>query len=265
MKFGKEAFIRYATRRAPGASTTRVQYGYASEPVALYQDALDAVVPREWLRDSQDVPLVNQEMTAVNNVMRSVLLAHEMDCAAIALDANNYSVNNKIALTTGVDQWTVANVDISKEFRDYKEAVRAQIGVYPNTLELSPSDFNAIAENNLVKDRFKYTSPDSLTVEMIARYLELETVVVGKAVSAENENADFQDVWTGSVLGYVPPEGERSMATPSFGYSYILDQHPLVEAAYWDRDSKSWLYGVEMERRPYMTGMSAGFLIENAS
>ena len=55
------------------------------------------------------------------------------------------------------------------------------------------------------------------------------------------------------------------MATPSFGYSYILDQHPLVEAAYWDRDSKSWLYGVEMERRPYMTGMSAGFLIENAS
>ncbi|TNC80706.1 MAG: hypothetical protein C9356_12460 [Oleiphilus sp.] len=265
MKFGKEAFVRYLTRRAPGSKVSRVQYGFASEPVALFQDSLEGVVPREWIRDSESLPGVNHQITAVNNVMRSIMLGHEVDVAALALDANNYGINNKIALTSGVDSWEVGTVNVAKQFRAYREAIRAQIGVYPNTVVFSPDDWNALAENADVRDRFKYTSSDSLTTAMAAKYLEVDNVYIGKSVSTVEADAAFDDIWTHTVLAYVPPESERNIAVPSYGYSYRLDGHPMVEEGYYEKDIKSWVYPVEYERRPYLVGMNAGFLIQGAA
>src|SRR5690606_23811053 len=76
IKFGKEAFVLYTTRRAPGSAVQRVQYGYADEPIALFQDSLEGVAPREHVRDAADVPGVDVQLTAINNVMRSIMLGH---------------------------------------------------------------------------------------------------------------------------------------------------------------------------------------------
>lgn len=265
MKFGKEAFQKFMTRRAPGAKTQRVQYGYASEPIALFQDALEGQVPREWLRDAQDLPGVNHQVTAINNVMQSIMLGHESDVAALALNVANYGVNNTVALTPGTDDWVTDGVNIAAQIRTYKEAIRAQIGAYPNVILFSPSDWNALAENSDVRDRFKYTSSDSLTTAMAARYLEVEHVYVGKSVTVADPSSDFEDLWTSTVMAYVPPESQRNIAVPSYGYSYRLEGHPMVEEGYYDKSCKSWIYPVEYERRPYLTGMNAGFLIRNAS
>lgn len=265
MKFGKEAFLRYLTRRAPGSKVQRVQFGYASEPIALYQDSLEGVVPREYLRDGEDLPGVNQQITAVNNVMHSIMLGHEVDVAALALDANNYGANNKVTLTPGTDDWVTLNVNVAAQFREYREAIRAKCGVYPNVVVFSPSDWNALAENSDVRERFKYTSADSLTTDMAARYLEVDQVYIGKSVSVVDEDADFDDIWNATVLAYVPPESERNIAVPSFGYSYRLENHPMVEEGYYEKSIKSYVYPVEYERRPYLVGMDAGFLIQGAS
>lgn len=265
MKFGKEAFVLYNTRRAPGSATQRVKYGYASDPVALFQDSLEAVVPREWIADGQDVPGVDHQVTAVNNVLRSIMLGHEADVAGLAMDVSNYSGNNNVTLTSGTDSWDTANVNIKAQFRTYKEAIRSQIGVYPNTVVFSPSDWDALSESDEVKDRFKFTSSDSLTTAMAAKYLEIEHVYIGKSVSVVTPDSPFEDLWTDTVLAYVPPESERNIATPSYGYSYRMKGHPMVEQGYYEKPVKSWIYPVEYERRPYLTSMNAGFLIRGAS
>ncbi len=56
LKFGKEGFRKLATRRAPGAPILTVQYGYASDPVSLAQDALQGVVPVETQEEASRVP-----------------------------------------------------------------------------------------------------------------------------------------------------------------------------------------------------------------
>ena len=56
VEFGKEAFMRYATRRAPGANTARLQFGYLGKPFALFNDAIDVPVPREHQQDAMTVP-----------------------------------------------------------------------------------------------------------------------------------------------------------------------------------------------------------------
>lgn len=73
----------------------------------------------------------------------------------------------------------------------------------------------------------------------------------------------FSDIWgNAAVLAYVPSEAEAAMPIPSYGYTYTMEGHPMVEQPYWDNGSKSWIYGTTMERAPVLTGMLAGYLIQ---
>ena len=74
----------------------------------------------------------------------------------------------------------------------------------------------------------------------------------------------FSDIWgNNAVLAYVAPEGMAAVPTPSYGYTYTMEGHPLVEQPYWENGSKSWIYGTTMERSPVLTGMAAGYLFQN--
>lgn len=260
LEFGKESFQLYNARRAPGAGTKRIQFGYLGKPFALLNDALEAPVPREYLRDASKVPGIDLGTRAVNLVMRSLLLGLEVGQAALALDAARYDANHKVALA-GADKWSDAGSDPSAQIEDYRNAVRASTGVYPNVLLLSAQAFSALRTNQKIKDQFKYTSPDSITAEMLAKYFNLERVAVGEAVTADDAGA-FSDVWgNNAVLAYVP-QNPTGMEEPSYGYTYTMQGHPLVEDAYYDNNAKSWIYGVGFERAPVLSGIAAGFLIQ---
>ncbi|MEH6784103.1 MAG: major capsid protein [Alcanivorax jadensis] len=260
LTFGKESFRQYNIRRTPGSATKRVQFGYAGKPFALVQDALEGVVPREHLRDASQTPGINLGQRATNNAMRIASLALEVEQAALARDANNYDNDHKVDLSAS--RWTDDANNPAKDIRVGQEAIRQTTGMEANTLTLSAKAFSAIRENAKVLERFKYTSRDSITVEMIAALLDLDRVVVGRAVTAGSGDA-FSDVWgPDAVLAYVPQQAS-SMEEPSYGYSYTMDGHPLVEQPYYDNNAKSWLYPATYERAPVISGMEAGYLFQN--
>ena len=260
LTFGKESFRQYNIRRAPGSATKRVQFGYAGKPFALVQDALEGVVPREHLRDASQTPGINLGQRATNNAMRIASLALEVEQATLARDANNYDSDHKVDLAGS--PWTDDANNPAKDIRLAQEAIRETTGMEPNTLVLSAKGFAAIRENAKVLERFKYTSRDSVTTEMIAKLLDLDRVEVGRAVTAGANDA-FSDVWgPDAVLAYVPQQAS-SMEEPSYGYSYTMDGHPLVEQTYYDNNAKSWLYPVTYERAPVISGMEAGYLFQN--
>jgi len=260
LTFGKESFRQYNIRRTPGSATKRVQFGYAGKPFALVQDALEGVVPREHLRDASQTPGINLGQRATNNAMRIASLALEVEQATLARDANNYDNDHKADLAAS--PWTDDANNPAKDIRLGQEAIRQTTGMEANTLTLSAKAFAAMRENAKVLERFKYTSRDSITVEMIAALLDLDRVVVGRAVTAGTNDA-FSDVWgPDAVLAYVPQQAS-SMEEPSYGYSYTMDGHPLVEQAYYDDNAKSWMYPTTYERTPVISGMEAGYLFQN--
>lgn len=260
LTFGKESFRDYNIRRTPGSATKRVQFGYAGKPFALVQDALEGVVPREHLRDASQTPGINLGQRATNNAMRIASLALEVEQATLARDASNYDSDHKVDLASS--KWTDDANNPAKDIRTGQEAIRETTGMEPNTLMLSAKAFAAMRENAKVLERFKYTSRDSVTTEMIAKLLDLDSVVVGRAVTAGSGDA-FSDVWGGdAVLAYVPQQAS-SMEEPSYGYSYTMDGHPLVEQPYYDNNAKSWLYPATYERAPVISGMEAGYLFQN--
>ncbi|MEO5362452.1 MAG: major capsid protein [Magnetococcus sp. DMHC-8] len=261
LEFGKESFKLYQARRAPGAATRRVQFGYLGKSFALVQDALEGQVPREYLRDAARVPGVDLGQRAVQGTLRALSLTLEYDHARLATTASHYDNNHKVTLT-GTDKWSDAGSDPSGDINQGKEAIRASVGIYPNTLLLSAQVFNAVKEHPRVVDRFKYTSRDSVTPDLLAALWDLETVAVGKAVAFDDAGNDI-DIWgNNAVLAYVPTHSS-GMEDPSFGYTYTMQGHPLVERPYYEQNARSWIYPVTFERVPVLTGMLSGYLIQS--
>lgn len=266
IKFGKEAFRMLNTRRAPGADKRRIQYGYASDPISLVQDALEGVVPIEHQQEAEAVPGIDLGQGAVNMVLNIVDLGLEYDSAQLARNAGNYAASNKLVLA-GAARWTNAASTPLADMDNGKEAVRRSIGRYPNTLVLGPSTYGALKRHASVRDQFKYTGRESITADMLAAYFDVEKVVVGKAVflpEAAADAAQASDVWgDDAILAYVPSAGD-SYQVPSFGYTYELSGYPMVEAPYYERSNNSWIYPTTTERRPYLTGAEGGFLFQGA-
>ncbi len=261
LEFGKESFKLYQARRAPGSATKRVQFGYMGKSFALVQDALEGQVPREYLRDAARVPGVDLGQRAVMGTLRALSLTLEYDQAKLATTAGNYDSNHKTALT-GTDKWSDAGSDPSGDINIGKESIRATVGIYPNTLLLSAQAFSVLKEHPKVVDRFKYTSKDSVTPEMLAALWDLQQVSVGKAVAFDDAGNDI-DIWgNNAILAYVPavPSGVED---PSFGYTYTMQGHPLVEKPYYENNARSWIYPVTYERVPVLTGILSGYLIQN--
>jgi hypothetical protein len=71
------------------------------------------------------------------------------------------------------------------------------------------------------------------------------------------------DVWGNNVVLAYTNLGSANAEEPSFGYTYTLDGNPLVEQTYWDASTKSWVYPVNYERVPVLSGITSGYLIQN--
>jgi hypothetical protein len=258
LEFGKEAFKLYSTNRAPGGSTKRIQFGYLGKPFALKSKSLEAVVPREHLRDANIVPGIDLAQRANRLVMNSLLLELEYDQAVLATTAGNYGAANKITLA-GATKWSDPAADPIAQMETASEAIRAAVGIRPNTLVLSAQAASAARANAKIRAQFQYTTADSISNDMLARVFNVKKMVIGDAVTSDDAGV-ISDVWGNTaVLAYVP-ESASGLEEPSFGYTYTMNGHPLVEEPYFDNNAKSWIYGVSFERAPVLSGITSGYL-----
>ena len=263
IEFGKESFKLYNTRRAPGSDVRRIRFGYQGKPYVLDNHALDAVVPREHLRDASVQPGVDLASRAVNVVRRSQSLELEYEQATLARDAAQYDANHKVALA-GTSVWTdKVNSDPITDIENAKEAIRSTVGLYPNTMLFSAKAWKALKQHPLIIDRYKYTNSNVVTTEMVAGLFEVPRVVVGMSLTSDDAGV-FSDVWGNDVILANTSLGALGQEEPSYGYTYTMEGHPLVETPYWDQKARSWVYGVGYERAPVLSGITSGYLIQNA-
>jgi hypothetical protein len=260
--FGREDFELYATGRAPGANTKRIQIGYSSGAYALEQHALEGVVPFELMEEANAVPGIDLGSGAVKKVQNIIALRLEKAQADLATNAANYAAANKNVALAGNTLWSDAtNSDPIANVEAAKDAIRAATGRMPNTMVVSASTMKALRVHSKIIDRIKYTGRDVPTAELLASLFGLARVLVGGAVYLSQAGA-MGDVWgKTAVLAYTEISGIADMGAPTYGYSYRLRGAPYVEQPYQDRNAKSWVYPVTDEVAPVIAGASAGFLI----
>lgn len=261
LTFGKEAFRRYNLRRAPSSPTKRIQYGYAGEPFALFQDAAEALVAIEHISEAAaSQPGVDLSAGAVRLTMDVALKSLEFEQAALATNAGKYDADHKIALTGG-DKWSAETGNPTADVEAGKEAVRATTGKRANVCLLSANAFEAARTNPKITEHFNKTTDDPVDEVMLSKLWRMK-VVVGDAITVDDDD-QFEDIWgNNAVLAYVPM-ANLSQGQPSYGYTYVLNGHPFVQQGYYEDNIKSWVHGVTFERAPVLAGMGAGFLIQN--
>jgi hypothetical protein len=67
-----------------------------------------------------------------------------------------------------------------------------------------------------------------------------------------------------AILAFTTPASMQEMGSPNFGYTYQLEDYPVVEEGYLDRNTNTWYYPTADAAQPVFTGPSAGFLFKNA-
>jgi len=271
VKFGKEGFRLYNTERAAGTKKKRVRVGYTDGTVNLTQYALSGEVPFEHLEESADVPNVDMARRAVDAPSESIAREKEFKQAEIAQDNANYAVGNKVALSTG-DHWDeYATSDPGVQVDAGHAAIRSKIGRRGNVMVLGPNVHTKVKRHPKILGHFYSgvkNGPATVNDAQLAEYFGVREIAIGDDVyMAGNalDTDDFSDIWGDvAILAFVPTvSGEGNVEVPSYGYTYFLEGNPHVAAPRADLDSDVWVYDVKDEYEALLTGMEAGYLIEN--
>ena len=266
IQFGAEAFAAQALERAPGALRQRLSTAYESADYALVQRALDGEVTRERLEEGRAVPGIDLAQQAARTAMQLILLQIELAAAAIATKAATYESDHKSTLS-GASQWSHASSTPAAAVETAKQAVAEGVGVEPNTLVMGPQVFAALKNNEDVVDRIKYTAGPgrgaTVTPETLAAYFDVERVVVARG--RKGTPGSFSPIWGKFVVLAYTRTSSLSAASmdagePSYGYTYRLNNYPIVEPGWFDKSCDTWRYPVTSEDTPVLAGKDAGYL-----
>jgi hypothetical protein len=264
ISFGREAFTVVNSKRAPGTDTKFVQVGYGAEKFSLVDNRLIGLLPIQHMQEGMAVPNIDQGALTIFNVQDKMDREREVDAAILARTASAYATTNRTAVLSGTDLWTDAASNPFNIINTGKEAVRQKIGKRPNTMVLGPKALTALRNHPSVLDRIS-TSTDRApaTLSQLAALFEIATVVEGEAI--QDSGNTMVDIWgTDVILAYVAPRSLQNMGSMNYGYTYQLENYPVVEVPTWNTEKESWMYPVSDARQVVFTSVDSGYLIRNA-
>lgn len=259
-KFGMEHFKVYSTERALRAKSNRINPEDIGE-VDVALDEHDLEYPIDYREDAESAfPL---QARATNTVVEGIRLRHEVMVADMVQNPANYAVGNKIALS-GASRFTDNASDPEGVVSDAKAAVRAKIVKEPNTLVIGYATWRVLKRHPQLRAILANDRPRLLQIADLRDIFEIENIVIGKAVKA-NDAGVTTDIWGDNmVLAYVPKvQGERSPYEPSFGYTLRKKGNPVVDTR--TEDGKIELIRNTDIFRPFLLGADAGYLISDTN
>jgi hypothetical protein len=171
--FRDEAQQRAGSSESVGAGYSLSTDSYFSEQFSIHKD-----VSRD-VKANTDNPL-DWRRNATQLVTQRLLLKREVEFASKAFAAN-WGTN--LVGGSNFTKWDdYSNSDPIDNIEDGVSSVLKNTGLKPNTLLLGYEAWKALKHHPDIVDRYKYSSAESISVDMVARLLELDRIIVAKAV-----------------------------------------------------------------------------------
>lgn len=170
---------------------------------------------------NQDAPF-DELVDVTMNLMEGIAFRRELRIAAILGNSSLYGANT--ATISAGNRWTDANSG-GTIITDIQNA-RAKVwnGRGPGSFIgfCSLDVWNLIANNQKIKDMFKYTSDNGLaTTAQVAKYFRLDDILVGEArkdTANEGQAESYSRIWP-DVFGIVRVASTPSLRNAAFGYT----------------------------------------------
>ena len=140
----------------------------------------------------------------------------------------DYTGVSGVPSTNQFVQWDdYSNSDPVNDIRVGRMYIKKITGFRPNTLVLSEDVYEVLRQHPNIVDRIKYTSADAVTADIMARYFEVDRVLIAGGVYATNQEQS-PDATTGSDMDWITSRGallcysapNPGLLTPSAGYTF---------------------------------------------
>lgn len=282
--YGKNEFLLHEARWGYGTIPNAVDYRwqsgtYFSEPRKLRIKLLDAEV-----RNADSDLNLRRDYTRV--VTNAIALARENRVAQMFANSANYPGPNVVTKAGGSEWNTVVSATPKVPITDLQTAITAV-----KTSAVVPQDQLTVIIPELVFDEsfryntflltsLNYTSPDSYTPDMLARFLGIKQVLIASVMTAgpgpEVAGADVVTGYTMSWLwldnvwiGYVDPTQNELAPTFARSFNWRGDtggqQRQIRQYRFDDEGAEAdWIECKEnMDEQIVFSG--AGFLYKNTS
>lgn len=279
VKFDKSHFAVIDTKRAPRGTIERISPDVDSEKYMIEQHALTSSVAFEEDEEaSSPSSAFNLRVLALNQTLGLLSQSWENEVLTKVSDPSIYEPSLVTTLATEVDKLSSPDSDPEAIIDMGKEAVRAQCGIYPNAMVLSPDAYMAIKRHVMIRERLGTSG--TATEEVLAAMFDLtQGVRIARRVKL-NADGSLVNMFENKILLFYRPELEvptgfvpspsYSRAQPSFAYTYSLVGYPVVEPERVDNNTREYLSDVILEQSVQLTGMgatgklAAGYLIQGA-
>jgi hypothetical protein len=201
--------------RADGTESAGTGYGlstssYSADVFALHKDIGDQV------RENANAPL-NPDLDATRFLTQQMLIKQERQWASDYFTTSVWDTDS----TPGT-LWSASGSTPIADIQAGINTVLTNTGYVANTLVLSYAAYSILKNHSDFTDRYKYTTADSITAELMARVLELDNVYVTSAVynsAAEGATNSFAQIGDkDALLCYVNPS--PGLMVPSAGYTF---------------------------------------------
>lgn len=218
-KYDKNDWFRdEAQRRADSTESAGGGYNlsrdtYNCDVYAFHKDVGDQVV-----RNS-DNPL-SPDRDATQFVSSRLVLRQEIQWATDFFKSGVWGTDKALA---GVTQWSdYTNSKPIEDIEAGKEKILSTTGFLPNTLVMGYAVMRQLKHHPDIRDRFKWTSSQNITAEILARVFEVDRILVShgvKATNLEGETAAYEFISSKSaLLCYSNPS--PGLLAPSAGYVF---------------------------------------------
>lgn len=192
------------TIRANGAESNQVKFALSTASYKLQEHALSDIITKRD-RDNAD-EAINLDADTTENLTEKILLRIEEDLQEVVLTKANWAQNHSLSTTC---QWSL-NTTLSDPIVDINTAttvIALATGKEPNVVQVNFQTFVNLRNHTAFVDRIKYTSPESVTEALIARLLNVERLLIGRAIqntAPEGLPASNAFVWTDSAfIGFI--------------------------------------------------------------
>lgn len=282
IQFDESGYEDVDDTRADDAPYPEIQSGYEGKPFKLGTKGLRYRVTDKRRKEMENLS-INWGDMAVSELMTKAGLRHEIESAVRASTFANYANTNRATLTAG-NRFSDASVDPEPLIRTGKDSIANQIGIDANVCIMGQMVFSALATKYSKTFTSVGTTPgirSQLTKAAFADIYGFARVEVCNAIVTRNgvKGKAFGNhlvmaytnpaALNGNIISY-QPNGAINPMVGSYGYTYVMKDHPRMYEPWYDKDRKATIFDLDFDRQVQNTGVNAagqityGYLIENA-
>lgn len=264
-EFTKSRFKIPELLRAPRTQFKRGDIGVTliTDGTSQYgwEEPIDDTERRDYEND------IDLEMEKAEDGTDITMLAYEKRVAALLLSTTNITQN--VTLSSATDKFSDPdNSDPIGVFKTARLAIHKAVARKARIAVMALPTFENLRLHAQLTQHFKYTTPESITAQMMAKFFELDEILVGGALydtAKEGQTPDLDYVWGKDILiAYV--ERSPGRYRPSLAYTFwapVKGQMRVVEM-YREEGTTSDIVRVHEEKKEKIVHANCGYLIKNA-